>query len=327
LAREREGRTVRREIPEVRIAAAATPATSATPAPAAAAAAARRVSAERFRDALTSASTMVAPGPYNHAVQGGLVRNVWPAAGAWCGMRAVDWAGFGIAGLPESPYDVFVGALGATVEPEALTAGLGREWGIESGYHKIHACCQYSHSAVEATLELRPRLSDGWSPGDVERIRIETHWRGLTLDNRAPATTLAARFSMPHIAAVTGLYGHAGAEAFAASTLSDATVAALRARVELAPFEPELPWPNDRPARVTWRLADGTEVQTECLSARGGPDRPFTPEEIARKIAGITAPAYPAMPAVIDRLLALDPATLAERWDSLVFGMIQGAAG
>ena len=73
---------------------------------------------------------------------GALVRNVWPAIGAWTGMRCVDWAGFGIGGLPRSPYDVFVDGLGAEARPEQLTDGLGREWAVEDGYHKIHACCQ-----------------------------------------------------------------------------------------------------------------------------------------------------------------------------------------
>src|SRR5438874_2474460 len=46
-------------------------------------AALRRLDAATFLAAVTAASTMVAPGPFNHAVLGALVRNVWPAAGAW----------------------------------------------------------------------------------------------------------------------------------------------------------------------------------------------------------------------------------------------------
>ena len=56
---------------------------------------------------------MVAPGPFNHAVNGALVRNVWAGVGAWIGLRSVDWAGFCIRGAASSPYEVFVGGLGA----------------------------------------------------------------------------------------------------------------------------------------------------------------------------------------------------------------------
>src|SRR3954452_7218453 len=89
-----------------------------------------RLDAGTFLAAVTSASTMVAPGPFNHAVLGALVRNVWPAAGAWCGLKAVDWAESGIGGLAESPYHVFAEAFGGEAHPEELTAELGRAWAI-----------------------------------------------------------------------------------------------------------------------------------------------------------------------------------------------------
>jgi 2-methylcitrate dehydratase PrpD len=162
------------------------------------------------------------------------------------------------------------------------------------------------------------QLPEGRRAEDAATIRVETHWRGLTLNNYAPVTTLAAKFSMPHIVAVAALFGHAGADAFAATTLRDPAVSALRSKVELAPFAPELAWPNDRPARVTFQFPEGVEVKAECLSARGGPDRPFTTEEILEKIAGIAAPVYPGLAAVARRLVQLDATTLKQSWNDLV---------
>jgi 2-methylcitrate dehydratase PrpD len=279
-------------------------------------AALRRLDAATFLAAVTSASTMVVPGPFNHAVLGALVRNVWPAAGAWCGLKAVDWAECGIGGLPESPYYVFAEAFGGEAHAEELTADLGRAWAIADGYQKIHACCQYSHSTVEAllaaTASRRPEMRD------VERVVVETHPLGLKLDNAAPATTLAAKFSIPQIAAATLVLGHAGAEAFASSTLSDETIVAVRGRVEMRPFAPEMAPPNDRPARVTIELKDGTRLAGECLSARGGPDRPFSTDEIVAKIDGITGAVYPAFAALARRLIGQDTALLSRAWRDVV---------
>ncbi len=291
---------------------------------AAAVAAARRLPEKQFLDAVTGAATMVSPGPYNHAVAGALVRNVWAANGAWTGMRCVDWAGCGIGGLAASPYHVFVEGFGADSVPEALTAGLGAEWAIEDGYHKMHACCQYAHSAVDAVGELAGAGPEIDAAADLEAIVVETHWRGLSLDNREPATSLAAKFSMPHIVAAASVMGHAGAEAFSAESLGHPAIAALRQRVELKPFAPERPWPNDRPARVTWRFKSGETRQAECLSARGGPDRPFSREEILAKIGGIAAPVYPAMAQVAEALTALDPELLGAGWDDLIARMTAG---
>ncbi len=285
---------------------------------AAAVAAARRVSGEHFLGAVSSASTMVAPGPYNHAVQGALVRNVWAATGAWVGLRSVDWSGFGITGMAASPYHVYVEGLGAEPRPGELTAGLGAEWAIEDGYHKIHACCQFAHSAVDAIGDLLAAAPGIDAAAELDRIVVETSWRGLTLDNAEPATSLAAKFSLPHIAAAASILGHAGAEAFAAARLDDPGIAGLRARVELKPFEPELPAPNDRPARVTWLFKSGERRVSECLSARGGPDRPFSPQEIMAKLAGIAAPVYPSLPPLAEALIDLDPAILECGWENVV---------
>ncbi|HSF95878.1 MAG TPA: MmgE/PrpD family protein [Thermohalobaculum sp.] len=284
---------------------------------AAAIAALRRLPAVELAAAINSAATMVVPGPYNHAVAGAMVRNVWPGVGAWAGMRAVDWVGAGITGRPEGLHDVYARAFGGNCAPQALTADLDREWGLADGYHKIHACCQYAHSAVEATLELLAQAS----AGEIARIHIDTHWRGRTLDNADPATTLAAKFSMQHILATTAVHGTAGAEAFHASTLTDPAVAALRRRVSIGSWEPEPEWPNDRPARIAWELADGRRLVAECLSARGGPDRPFSAPEIAAKALGIVAAPYPAMGAELKRLLALDAAALERPWGGTVRAM------
>ena len=287
-------------------------------------AAMRRLGEGRFLDAITGASTMVAPGPFNHAVNGALVRNMWAGVGAWIGLRSVDWAGFGIRGAASSPYDVFVGGLGAEPRPDELTAGLGQSWGIVDGFHKIYACCQYAHAAVESVEELLARRPDVEAASDIERIVMETHWRGLALENSRPATSLAAKFSLPHIVASISHLRHAGAEAFSAASLRDPAIAALRERVELARYRPE-PSPEDRPARVTWLLRTGERLEAECRSARGGPDRPFAPSEILEKMRGITAPVYPRMAEICQALVALDDALLDTTWTDAVARMCGGA--
>jgi len=285
---------------------------------AAAVAALRRLPPGQAVGAISSGATMVVPGPYTHPIRGSLVRNVWPAMGAWAGMRAADWAPIGIAGLPSALHDVYADAFGARPNPGELTEGLGARYAISDGYHKIFACCQYGHATIEATKKLGQRAP--WQ--QIANIHLETHWRARAMDNPDPPTTIGAKFSIQHIAATAAIHGHGGAEAFHASTLAMPEVAALRHKVTLAPYEPEPDWPNDRPARVTWTLDDGTRLNEEVLSARGGPDLPFTPEEIRGKIRGIVAEPYPAMAGALEAVMALDPATLAGRWDAVVAEMV-----
>lgn len=273
-------------------------------------------SAAQAAAAINSAATMVLPGPFRHAVDGALIRNAWPGVCAQNALRAVDWEEIGAAGTATGLSEVLSGIFGADIDPGELTRGLGEAWAVEDGYHKMHACCQYGHSTVEAIADAigpgqRP------DPADVRTIRIETHENALKLDNPRPATTLAAKFSIQHIAAASLCFGHAGARAFHAATLRDPAVDALRARVEIAAFEPAMPAPNDRPSRVTIALKDGGELRGECLSARGGKDRPFSEEQIRDKAAANLDDAYPGASGHLFALLDGDHAPDLT-WRSLV---------
>lgn len=284
----------------------------------------RRLSLKDFFNALTSSATLVVIGPFNHGVKGALVRNMWAASGAWHGMMSVDWALCGIGGLGSTFYDVYTTTLGGAMHPDQLTSTLGEEWAILDGYHKIFACCQYGHSAVEATLSVSADIPPGKTRQEIKRVVVETHTRGLSLDNYNPETTLAAKFSMPHIVAAALVLGHAGVEAFNSLALHHPEIVELRGKIELRPFLPEQESPNDRPARVTVELMDGQVLSRDCMSARGGSDRPFTEEEILTKVSQLTGDVYPDLAPRLADLLVLTPVKKAERWDTLIGHLIGG---
>lgn len=281
---------------------------------AAAIAALRRVPQDVAVGAISSAATMVLPGPYTHPIQGSLVRNVWPGVAAQTGLRAVDWSAIGIRGLPSALHDVYTDAFGARADAGELSGGLGDVWAISDGYHKVFACCQYGHATIEATKKLLDRAL----VSRVAAIHLETHEKARIMDNPDPDTTIAAKFSIQHIAATAAVHGSGGAEAFSSNSLHIPDVMSLRHKVSLSPYAPLPDWPNDRPTRVTWTLDDGSTLTEEVMSARGGPDLPFTPDEIRAKIHGIIDEPYPAMCAVLDSLLDLDTACLAQPWDATV---------
>jgi 2-methylcitrate dehydratase PrpD len=285
---------------------------------AAAASLIRRTSPEEFLSAFTGACTLALSGPRNHAIMGALVRNVWPAVGAWCGLMCADWARCGIGGVPEGPYDVFSDLLHGTARPEELTAGLGESWAVLDGYAKIHACCQHAHSAVEAAQELRAALLARGSLSSVARVQVETHAGAMMLQNYRPATTLATKFSVPHIVAATLVTGQAGVNEFTHSAMRDPQIARMRDLVEMKLFEPKLNPPNDRPARITAVLTNGDTLVSECLSAQGGPDRPFLESVLWTKIVDLAEPAYPNFKLVFESMIALEGGWLATPWRDVV---------
>jgi 2-methylcitrate dehydratase PrpD len=263
----------------------------------------RGVDAQTLFAALTAAATMVNPGPFNHAIEGALVRNVWTSIGASAGFRAADFAPLGIAGLHGALHDVFVDCFDCRPQVAELSRDLpsgNGAWAIESGYHKMYACCQYTHSAVEASLQLARELQ---APDQISAIEVETHARGLALDVREPETVLAAKFSMPHALAAVAVRADAGPRSFDTASLTDSAIARLRERVRLVPHDDIRPPPHDRPARVHWVLEDGRRLSASVDSARGGADQPFEETELLGKFGDLTRDVFPLASAVLADLV------------------------
>jgi 2-methylcitrate dehydratase PrpD len=276
-----------------------------------------------MQDAVTGAATMTFAGPFDTAVEGSLVRNGWTAAGAWIGMRAADWAEAGIAGGVDTPYDVFVGGFKTRAIPDALVEGLGSAWSVANGYHKMFACCNYAHAAVEATLDLRSRLRER-KVTDIEEIVVEAGPGGMALTTVEPETVLAAKFSIPHAVAATTHLGTGGAAAFTFDTLGDESIAGLRRRVRIASFADVGPPPRDRPARVIWKFRDGGEMSSVVENPRGGADQPFDEPTLLSKLAENTGAAFPAAPKQLAGIIAGEEVLLRKSWRDTVSVLVQG---
>ena len=265
----------------------------------------RRLPAPLMCHAICNASTLGVVGPYSQAVRGALIRNAWAAAGIFNGLQAIDWAQAGVTSLPETPHDVYHDTLNSEAHIAQLTQDLGIDWTVSSGYHKINACCQYAHSSIEAMREIldkHPELQGGTG---VARIELQTHRLGMTLNDSQPVTTLGAKFSMPHALAASLVYGHGGAEAFSTQSMQDERVARMRQHVAMRLVDEELAWPHDRPAFVTVITADGQRYSANCLSARGGPDRPFSDDELWQKIEALSRTSAPGLTQAMQTLHAL----------------------
>jgi 2-methylcitrate dehydratase PrpD len=268
--------------------------------------------------AISAACTMVSPGPFNHATRGALVRNAWAAVGAHNGMLAVDLALAGIGGFASSPYDVYERCLHAQTDAAQLTAGLGDDWAVCDGYHKLHACCQYAHSSLDALGDLLGRHPQVKGGARVAAISVETHDLGLTLDNYQPATTLAAKFSLPHAVAAALVHGDAGVAAFSSASLSDPAVVRLRKAVQMKKHPTIGAWPLDRPGRVTLVLDSGEKLTADCPSARGGSDRPFAEDQVRAKMRMLAGSSAPQLAAGIAKLTD-DPDAAFATWLAGIF--------
>lgn len=281
----------------------------------------RRFPPARFVQALAMAATFALAGPFAHANAGASVRNAWAGVGAAAAFTACDLAEAGFTGLPDAPAKVFAGLFAGRDGSDSLAASLGRPWAVEAAYHKFTSACHYVHAAVEAAIAVRVQ-----NPAAIDDVLVEAFPLALMLDDPAPASPLAARFSVPHAVAAALVFGDCGPDRCERPHLTDKRVLALRGRVRLA-LLPSIPAsPHDRPARVTLRLADGRTLRADCAGAKGSPAAPATDAEILAKGARLAGPRLPRFPRLAARLASADPALLAQKLGPALRGALKETA-
>ena len=226
---------------------------------------------------------------------GGTVKRIQTGWAAHCGVTAAQLAVAGLTGPPtvlEGRFGFFRAFCGERARPERVTAELGDRWHADQVHVKPYPCNHFTHTAIDAAIELRRR---GVKPGDVLAVELgvaEPVLRTIAepaADKAAPTTGYAAAFSGPY-ALAAALVGGGGLGAY----VDDFTDLAVRrpdvldlARKVRCHADPECTriFPDQLPARVTAHLADGRTEQVDCLSNRGGPGRPLTDGELDLKFS------------------------------------------
>jgi 2-methylcitrate dehydratase PrpD len=241
----------------------------------------------------------------------------------WAAQSAVQAAALvrrGFTGPPtvlEGRFGFFQAWLRDQVDLDQVTDGLGEQWSVPGIFFKPYPANHFTHTAVDAGGRLR---AQGLDLDAIESIELRVpssvvRTIGQPIETkRAPETGYQAQFSGPY-AVVTGLLGGSGLGAgladYTDALAADPRRRALMAKVDVVPDERcDAIFPNQFPAIVVARDTGGRVWTAEVLANRGGPDRPLSDAELAKKftdnVAGRLAP--DVVETVRTSALALDSA-------------------
>jgi 2-methylcitrate dehydratase PrpD len=224
---------------------------------------------------------------------GGTVKRIHTGWAAHCGVTAAQLAIAGLTGPPtvlEGRFGFFRAFCGERAWPERVTAELGERWHADQLHVKPYPCNHYTHTGIDAAIELRRR---GVRPADVIAVELgvpEPVLRTIAepaADKAAPANGYSAAFSGPYTFAAAlagggglGLY----TEDFTDAAVRRADVLELAAKVSChADDECGRIFPGQLPAKVTAHLTGGRTEHVACLGNRGGPRRPLSDDELELK--------------------------------------------
>ncbi|MDP6708708.1 MAG: MmgE/PrpD family protein [Alphaproteobacteria bacterium] len=266
--------------------------------------------AERSVWALGNAGTQAA-GPWQCRLEGAMSKQLHTARAAEAGLVAAELAAAGFTG----PHQILEGALGFYAamcpdpSPAELTADADGPWLISETSFKPWPACRHAHATIDAALLLRERVS----LADIRQIVVGTYADAIEFcDNPAPGSTLEAKFSLQHCAAVVLRDGAPDLGSFEAAAYDDPALTAFRDRIVVEAAEPyRAAYPRHYGAGLTARLDDGHEVSVAVADAYGDPENPLPEAGLVAKAEMLMAAAglpAPRIEAVVAAAIALPDA-------------------
>jgi 2-methylcitrate dehydratase PrpD len=226
-------------------------------------------------------------------------RNTYPAHASLLGVLAAAAAEAGSdapeGGLAEA-RDL---ALGHTLPGQRTPAG---RFLIMDAYLKPYAGVRHAHYAAECAIRIRARIAGATITG----IRLETYAEALRYAaNRAPATAIAAQFSLSFAVAAGLALGDLGPEAY--RSLDAPELRRLEAMVDLAE-EPRFTASGQRAARLSVATTAGT-LQAEVDHVPGDPGQPMSQDAVEQKFRRLAfhLPRAEAIAHAVLRGAAADP--------------------
>jgi 2-methylcitrate dehydratase PrpD len=154
-------------------------------------------------------------------------------------------------------------------EPEALLAGLGKGWLIESNGHKPYACGVVLHPLIDAVIAIRNR--DRIDPAQVSEIALRVNPLVLSITGVVdPSTGLQSKFSTLHSADANA---------------TDPAIAALRQKVR--PVADDTLRKDEAHAVIT---AAGRRHEVHIEHASGTAENPMSDAQIEAKFLANASP-------------------------------------
>ncbi|OED47435.1 2-methylcitrate dehydratase [Rhodobacteraceae bacterium (ex Bugula neritina AB1)] len=186
----------------------------------------------------------------------------------------------------------FTGAPAITIEDDQAAdhwEDLGSFWQMEHQYVKPYPICRWAHAPIDALRQVM--LDNNLTQDQIAKIHINTFHESARLFPGLPSTTSQAQYSLGFAVAVQAAYGRIGVEHISGDGLDDPLVAAIHKRISVSEAaRHSVRFPVCRVADVVVTLTNGQNIASGDIHARGGPEAPFSQNDVVRKFMEFATP-------------------------------------
>ncbi|MCD0503835.1 MmgE/PrpD family protein, partial [Bordetella petrii] len=198
------------------------------------------------------------------------------------GLLSALYAAQGADGAAEVIEQGFFKAFSDGARGDAVTRGLGRQWGIGQTYLKMHGGCRGNHAPVDTAAALGRAY--GCGPENIASMDVRVDTVTLAAEVAEPANADQAKFSIAFSIAVRLLKGDAMPARYTDAMLADPEVRALMARIRVsADAALDEGYPSRRGAAIQVRTTGGQNLEYALDRALGEPEQPYAQADIERK--------------------------------------------
>lgn len=225
--------------------------------------------------------------PFQAFTEGAAVKDIYGGWPSFVGTFAAQMAHEGFSG----PAKLFEGPKGfcrnvANVyDVEKITKDLGTQWRILETYFKKHASCSFSHTTMDAVLDIVE--SHRVAVQDIQKVFIKTHRFASDLTEKNPPSLSAKKSSIPYCAALAIMKKRVFLDEFDLTPSEEKEVSALAQKVTVF-LDPELDRVHAadearRPSVVEIVLKNGDVFSARKDAAKGWPEDPLSASELRDK--------------------------------------------
>ena len=222
----------------------------------------------------------------------------------WAASAALQAAALGVSGF-QGPGEAYGGrfgfyalyAPGTSVETEAVSSQLFRDWALRTVAIKPYPICHFNHAPVDAALALRRQY--GFTPDAIESVTIGLDERqfGVVVNpikaKRAPQSEYDAKFSAPYAVATALCKGNFSLADLEDVARVDPEVLSMAQRIDCA-HDDRSRYPDAFSGGVKITLTDGTEFDHFETVNRGAEGQLLSPEQVKAKFLDNCALTIPA---------------------------------